>query len=195
MPEEQDCLQKVEGEGGADMSEKGQPLPYRLGACAGCRDLTEQLARSTHAYQLLAEAHEQQGQQLQQLGAITLALNDVGCPLDESGSDFILRQAQQLASLRRERTDDQLHTDNIELRQRVADLQAQWHYAATCDAEMDHVAETFRLKQQLAQKQQECDEHVENLSRCKGNELAEQLAQAQAEIEDWRSKFQRALTR
>jgi len=45
------------------------------------------------------EAHEQQGQQLQQLGAITLALNDVGCPLDESGSDFILRQAQQLAAL------------------------------------------------------------------------------------------------
>ena len=64
------------------MSEKGQPLPYRLGACAGCRDLEQQLA-----------------QQLQQLGAITLALNDVGCPLDESGSDFILRQAQQLATL------------------------------------------------------------------------------------------------
>jgi len=40
---------------------------------------------------------QQLAQQLQQLGAITLALNDVGCPLDESGSDFILRQAQQLA--------------------------------------------------------------------------------------------------
>ena len=55
---------------------KGQPLPYPLDECAGCRDLTEQLARSTHAYQLLAEAHEQQGQQLQQLGAITLALKE-----------------------------------------------------------------------------------------------------------------------
>jgi hypothetical protein len=40
---------------------------------------------------------EQLAQQLQQLGAITLALKDAGCPLDESGSDFILRQAQQLA--------------------------------------------------------------------------------------------------
>ena len=46
---------------------KGQPLPYPLDECAGCRDLTEQLARSTHAYQLLAEAHEQQGQQLAQM--------------------------------------------------------------------------------------------------------------------------------
>ena len=58
-----------------------------------------------------------------------------------------------------------------------------------------HTAQLADLTEQLAQAQQECDEHVENLSRCKGNELAEQLAQAQAEIEDWRSKFQRALTR
>ena len=57
------------------------------------------------------------------------------------------------------------------------------------------------LTAKLAKMQHECDEHVENLSRCKGNELAqqvaeltEQLAQAQAEIEDWRSKLQRALT-
>jgi len=49
------------------MTEKGKPLPYPLDECAGCRDLTEQLARSTHAYQLLAEAHEQQGQQLAQM--------------------------------------------------------------------------------------------------------------------------------
>jgi hypothetical protein len=44
MPEEQNCLQKVAGDGGAAMSEKGQPLPYPLDACAGCLDLTEQLA-------------------------------------------------------------------------------------------------------------------------------------------------------
>ena len=29
------------------MSEKGQPLPYRLGACAGCCDLEQQLAQMT----------------------------------------------------------------------------------------------------------------------------------------------------
>ena len=28
------------------MSEKGQPLPYPLDACAGCCDLTEQLAQA-----------------------------------------------------------------------------------------------------------------------------------------------------
>ena len=165
---------------------KGQPLPYPLDECAGCRDLTEQLARSTHAYQLLAEAHEQQGQQLQQLGAITLALNDVGCPLDESGSDFILRQAQQLASLRRERTDDQLHTDNIELRQRVADLQAQWHYAATCDAEMDHVAETFRLKQQLAQVRTERNESYMTIATLRGHlDVLCQAIEAREHDEDY----------
>ena len=59
------------------------------------------------------------------------------------------------------------------------------HYAKFYREIMAHDATS---RQQLAQKQQECDEHVENLSRCKGNELAEQLAQAQAEIEDWRKK-------
>ena len=60
-----------------------------------------------------------------------------------------------------------------------------------------HAEQMADLTAKLAKMQHECDEHVENLSRCKGNELAqqvaeltEQLAQAQAEIEDWRSKFQ-----
>ena len=64
-----------------------------------------------------------------------------------------------------------------------------------------HAEQVADLTAKLAKMQHECDEHVENLSRCKGNELAqqvaeltEQLAQAQAEIEDWRSKLQRALT-
>ena len=116
------------------MSEKGQPLPYRLGACAGCCDLEQQLAQMTQerdkwnenhrvmcrvehelrqqlvqaqAARTICDVHqaefdrleEQLAQQLQQLGAITLALKDAGCPLDESGSDFVIRQAQQLATL------------------------------------------------------------------------------------------------
>ena len=95
------------------MSEKGQPLPYPLDECAGCRDLEQQLA-----------------QQLQQLGAITLALNDVGCPLDESGSDFILRQAQQLAQVEQERDDLRKDRDDaVDMREgsllRVDGLQQQ----------------------------------------------------------------------
>ena len=48
------------------------------------------------------------------------------------------------------------------------------------------VARVADLTAKLAKKQQECDEHVENLSRCKGNELAEQLAQAEEEIAFWK---------
>ena len=36
------------------MSEKGQPLPYRLGACAGCLDLAQQLALSMARQETLA---------------------------------------------------------------------------------------------------------------------------------------------
>ena len=38
------------------MTEKGKPLPYPLDECAGCRDLTEQLAAAT---QQLAQAEEE----------------------------------------------------------------------------------------------------------------------------------------
>ena len=39
------------------MSEKGQPLPYRLGACAGCCDLEQQLAQMTQERDKWNENH------------------------------------------------------------------------------------------------------------------------------------------
>ena len=97
------------------MSEKGQPLPYRLGACAGCCDLEQQLAQMTQERDKWNENHR------------------VMCRVEH------------------------------ELRQQLVQAQA---------------ARTI------------CDVHQAEFDR-----LEEQLAEAQAEIEDWRSKFQRALTR
>ena len=48
-----------------------------------------------------AECQKQQlAQATQQLDAMTLAVLDAGCPPGESGSDFVIRQAQQLATAR-----------------------------------------------------------------------------------------------
>ena len=114
------------------MTEKGQPLPYPLDECAGCRDLEQQLAQMTQERDKWNENHR------------------VMCRVEH------------------------------ELRQQLVQVQAA---RTICDV---HQAEFDRLEEQLAQKQQECDEHVENLSRCKGNELAEQLAQAEEEIAFWK---------
>ena len=66
------------------MTERGQPLPYPLDECAGCRDLTEQLARSTHAYQLLAEAQQQLAQAQAEIAQLkTLYEADMGRTLPE----------------------------------------------------------------------------------------------------------------
>ena len=50
-----------------------------------------------------AECQKQQlAQATQQLDAMTLAVLDAGCPPGESGSDFVIRQAQQLATAEEE---------------------------------------------------------------------------------------------
>ena len=119
------------------MSEKGQPLPYRLGACAGCCDLTEQLARSTHAYQLLAEAHEQQGQQLAQA-------------------------KQEQDDLRKDR-DDAVDMREGSL-MRVDGLQQQLVQAQAARTICDvHQAEFDRLEEQLAQAKEQLSAYRERL--------------------------------
>jgi hypothetical protein len=44
LTSEDSVAQPTRTTGETVMTEKGQPLPYPLDACAGCRDLTEQLA-------------------------------------------------------------------------------------------------------------------------------------------------------
>ena len=95
------------------------------------------------------------------------------------------------AALRKERdqwkeTFERSCDDVKALRQRVADLQAQWHYAATCDAEMDHVAETFRLKQQLAQVRTERNESYMTIATLRGHlDVLCQAIEAREHDEDY----------
>jgi len=197
------------------MTEKGQPLPYPLDACAGCRDLTEQLAtaiaerdalqrannpfcllcgrtepcmtdadvklgdpglpctfdytplkmlevarqykqqlaRSTHAYQLLAEAHEQQGQQLAQMTQERDKWNEyhrVMCRVEH------------------------------ELRQQLVQAQAA---RTICDV---HQAEFDRLEEQLAQVEQERNESYMTIATLRGHlDVLCQAIEAREHDEDY----------
>ena len=56
LTSEDSVAQPTRTTGETVMTEKGQPLPYPLDDCAGCRDLEQQLAQAT---QQLAQAEEE----------------------------------------------------------------------------------------------------------------------------------------
>ena len=102
---------------------------------------------------------EQLAQQLQQLGAITLALNDVGCPLDESGSDFILRQAQQLAQAKD--LLDFVMDSRLFLIHEIARLAASVNLANEKQAERKLALAQMELRERA----KDCTEHCEDFTR------------------------------
>ena len=56
LTSEDSVAQPTRTTGETVMTEKGQPLPYPLDACAGCLDLAQQLAQATEQ---LAQAEEE----------------------------------------------------------------------------------------------------------------------------------------
>ena len=97
------------------MTEKGQPLPYPLDECAGCRDLTQQLAQADdlsgtcricrytgHAakmafYNGMNDMREQRTALERQVATVTSAL-DVLCEAIERGEhddDYLRRRAAE----------------------------------------------------------------------------------------------------
>ena len=88
------------------MTEKGKPLPYPLDECAGCRDLTQQLAMAqmelrerakdcTEHCEDFTRAQLQLNTVKQQLATVTSAL-DILCQAIEQGEqdeDYLRRRA------------------------------------------------------------------------------------------------------
>ena len=90
------------------MTKKGQPLPYPLDDCAGCRDLTQQLAQVTQErdeqcagkmafFNGMNDMREQRTALERQVATVTSAL-DVLCEAIERGEhddDYLRRRAAE----------------------------------------------------------------------------------------------------
>ena len=178
-----------------------------LDACAGCRDLTEQLARSTHAYQLLAEAHEQQGQQLAQMTQERDKWNEnhrVMCRVEHALRQQLVQEqaARTICDVHQaefDRLEEQLAEATQELEKEHCDILV----CTDCGRTNKHgwigivYESTPNSAEEYDMKCPECgsislDEDARSVVNALDTVKSE-LAQAQAEIEDWRSKLQRAL--